>query len=65
MALILALLREWYTRQIDFVMAYPHVDIEHDLYMKLPAGIEANCGDDGEYALKLRKNIYGQKQAGQ
>eukprot|EP00957_Ditylum_brightwellii_P170419 12972614-Ditylum_brightwellii.AAC.1 len=62
MDLILSLLHGWYTRQIDFVMAYPYADIEHNLYMKLPAGIEANCSDDGEYVLKLRKNIYGQKQ---
>eukprot|EP00957_Ditylum_brightwellii_P109452 8348259-Ditylum_brightwellii.AAC.1 len=33
------------------------------LYMKLTLGIEASCGNDGEYVLKLRKNIYGQKQA--
>eukprot|EP00957_Ditylum_brightwellii_P208650 15358370-Ditylum_brightwellii.AAC.1 len=65
MALILSLLHGWYTRQIDFVMAYPHADIKHDLNMKLPTGIEANCGSDGEYILKLRKNIYGQKQARQ
>eukprot|EP00957_Ditylum_brightwellii_P209550 15362232-Ditylum_brightwellii.AAC.1 len=64
MALILSLLHEWHTRQIDFMMAYPHADVEHDLYMKLPPGIEASWGDDGEYVLKLSKNIYGQKQAG-
>eukprot|EP00957_Ditylum_brightwellii_P208716 15358654-Ditylum_brightwellii.AAC.2 len=43
-------------------MAYPHADIKHNMYIKLPPGIEANYGDDEEYALKLRKNIYGQKQ---
>eukprot|EP00957_Ditylum_brightwellii_P173560 13214506-Ditylum_brightwellii.AAC.1 len=28
--MILSISRGWHTRQIDFVMAYPHADIEHD-----------------------------------
>jgi hypothetical protein len=34
----LAILSNWYTRQLDFVLAYTQADIERDLYMKLPAG---------------------------
>eukprot|EP00957_Ditylum_brightwellii_P153241 11663154-Ditylum_brightwellii.AAC.1 len=64
MALILLIISCWETRQIDFVMANPHADIECDLYMKLPAGVETidELGDD--FVLKLKKNFYGQKQAG-
>eukprot|EP00957_Ditylum_brightwellii_P122592 9348623-Ditylum_brightwellii.AAC.1 len=40
MALILSIINHWKTCQIDFVMAYPHTNIECDLYMKLPAGVE-------------------------
>ena len=34
----LAILSNWHTRQLDFVLAYTQADIERDLYMKLPAG---------------------------
>ncbi len=33
----LAILSNWHTRQLDFVLAYTQADIERDLYMKLPA----------------------------
>jgi hypothetical protein len=63
MALILSIINRWETRQIDFVMAYPHTDMECDLYIKLPAGAETidELGDG--FVLKLKKNIYEQKQA--
>jgi hypothetical protein len=34
----LAILSNWHTRQLDFVLAYTQADIKRDLYMKLPAG---------------------------
>ena len=34
----LAIISKWYTRQLDFFLAYTQADIERDLYMKLPAG---------------------------
>jgi hypothetical protein len=34
----LAILSNWHTRQLDFVLACTQADIERDLYMKLPAG---------------------------
>jgi len=70
--LIVALLNSWHTRQIDFVLAYPQADIECDLYMKMPSGFvfkdeDKREGDrkgkDDDYVLKLKKNLYGQKQA--
>jgi hypothetical protein len=35
------------------------------MYMKLPQGIQVAEGDSMDYVLKLLKNIYGLKQAGQ
>ena len=61
--LTLALLNGWITRQIDFVLAYPQADIEYDMYMHLPTGIELRQ-DSEPCCLRLKKNIYGQKQAG-
>ena len=59
-----ALLHNWHTRQIDFVMAYPQADIETELFMKLPAGIELPGLSNDTHCLRLKKNLYGQKQAG-
>jgi hypothetical protein len=65
----LAILSNWHTRQLDFVLAYTQADIERDLYMKLPAGFTLpdrtiTEQDRKDYVLKLEKNLYGQKQAG-
>ena len=62
--LVLALLCGWHTRQVDFVLAYPQAEIEFDLYMDLPKGIQMANGKHGTHVLKLLKNLYGQKQAG-
>jgi hypothetical protein len=45
-------------------MAYPQAPIEMDIYMELPQGIQTKHGNFKEHVLKLKKNIYGQKQAG-
>ena len=62
--LVLALLNDWSTRQIDFVLAFPQATIEFDLYMKLPAGTILAEGNSETHVLLLHKNLYGQKQAG-
>jgi hypothetical protein len=33
---VLSILNKWYTRQVDFILAYPQADIEFDMYMDLP-----------------------------
>ena len=62
--LIHAVIFKWNTRQIDFVFAYPQTDIEIPLYMKMPAGITVKNVHRSTHVLKLRKNLYSQKQAG-
>ena len=61
--LVLALLNKRVTRQIDFVLAYPQADIECDLYMEIPRGFSFK-GTRKTHCLLLKKNLYGQKQAG-
>jgi hypothetical protein len=61
--LILSTIHKWPTRQLDFVLAYPQAPVECDLYMAIPRGYKID-GDPKQYALKLKKNLYGQKQAG-
>ena len=55
-------MQNWETRQVDFVLAYTQADVECELYMKLPKGFEMDT--PGDYVLKLKKNLFGQKQAG-
>eukprot|EP00957_Ditylum_brightwellii_P151438 11532857-Ditylum_brightwellii.AAC.1 len=44
-------------------MAYPQADIEFNLYMHLPHGVQMSDGSRRTHVLKLLKNVYGQKQA--
>ena len=62
--LILTLKYHWKTRQLDFVLAYPQAPVECDLYMEIPYGHTPLPGPNCDYALKLERNLYGQKQAG-
>lgn len=63
--LILVITKQWKTRQIDYVQAYTQADAETDLlYMKIPKGFTIDNGNAKDYVLSIKKNIYGQKQAG-
>jgi hypothetical protein len=61
--LVISILRNWETRQIDFVLAFLQADVKCDLYMEVPPGFNVNKAKK-KYCLKLKKNIYGTKQAG-
>ena len=62
--LILSLLLGWQSRQLDFVMAYPQAPAEMPLYMRLLQGYQCKGMSRKTHALKLIRNVYGQKQAG-
>ena len=62
--MLLFLIKRWQSRQVDFVMAYPQTPIEFDMFMHLPHGITTKHGNSGTHVLILKKNLYGQKQAG-
>lgn len=64
LVLIISLLQEWPTRQLDYTLAFPQAPIERDLYMKVPAGYNVENGNKNDYVFRLNKNLYGQKQAG-
>ena len=40
MFLILSILQNWHTRQLDFVLAYPQADPETEQYMDMPVGFD-------------------------
>ena len=60
----LVLTHNWHTIQLNYVLAFPQAPIERDLYMKIPVGVEFEGYSNDEYILKIKRNIYGQKQAG-
>jgi Reverse transcriptase (RNA-dependent DNA polymerase) len=61
--LILEIRQKWKTKQLDFVQAFPQAPVEHELYIELPKGCILKNKNNKDYALKVLKNIYGQKQA--
>jgi hypothetical protein len=55
----------WYTSQVDFVLAYPQADVECDLYCGIPQGFHFSGTQQARsHVLKILKNLYSQKQAG-
>ena len=62
--LMLSSIHGWHTQQIDYVQDFPQASIEKPLYIKIPKGFEIAGGNTKDHVLKLKKNIYGQKQAG-
>ena len=39
LVLILSIIKGWYTRQVDFVLAFPQAKAECDIFMKIPRGV--------------------------
>ena len=61
----LTLVHNWYTRQIDYVQAFPQAPIQVKQYMKLPRGIAIEGVDNpDDWVLEVCKNVYGGKAAG-
>ena len=57
----MAIQNDWEFRHLDVKTAYLHGDLEEEVYMAVPQGLE----DVPEgYVLKLKKALYGLKQAG-
>jgi hypothetical protein len=61
--LVLTILNGWKSRQVDFVLAFPQADIECLMFMEIPRGFKFR-GSRKTHCLSLKKNLYGQKQAG-
>ena len=61
--LIMVLLNKWHTVQLDYVLAFPQAPISHELFMQIPQGVTIPHHNPKDYVLKLKRNIYGQKQA--
>ena len=56
----------WQTQQVDYVAAYTQAPIDCDMYMEFPQGFKVPGGvNRKDVVLKLHRNLYRQKQAGQ
>ena len=64
--LSLAVMQDLPTTAIDFVLAFPQATLNEDekIYMELPYGMEVPGNENRSKVLKLKKNLYGLKQAG-
>ena len=63
--LVLTLLNGWYTKQIDYVQAFPQAPIEVIQHAALPKGITIEGIDKpDDWCLQVHKNVYGGKSAG-
>ena len=63
--LILSIMHGWKSRQLDFILAYPHADIPCLTFMELPRGINfSGRVHRNKHCLCLKKNIYSGKDSG-
>ena len=56
----IAVKNDWELRQLDVKQAFIQADLDFNVFMKLPDG----CGDKSGKVVKLKKSVYGLKQAG-
>jgi hypothetical protein len=61
--MMLAAQQNWKTKQLDFVQAYPQAPAQTEMYIEIPKGCVVD-GPSTKWALRVKNNIYGQKQAG-
>ena len=64
MFLILSILQNWHTRQLDFVLAYLQADSDTEQYMDIPVDFDFRGKSNLSHTLLLIKNIYGGKASG-
>jgi len=61
MLLALAAIQDWEIDQMDVVTAFLNPEVDGDVYMAMPDGVEAPAG--GPWVCKLCRSQYGLKQA--
>ena len=64
LALILATVRDYNLSSIDITQAYLQAALDDELYMRPPPGVSVRSPDGNQLVCKLRRSLYGLKQAG-
>ena len=63
--LVLSKIHGLHTKCIDFTLAFPQADVKIPIYLHTPPGIQLNEGESQDkMVLKLKKNLYGLRDAG-
>ena len=62
--LTLAKINGQHTKTVDFVQAYPQAPAKSTVFLRTPPGIELESNKQTNTLLKLKKNLYGLKDAG-
>ena len=64
LSIMMAEMAGWESIQINYVLDFSLSPIDSDVYIHLPEGFHVDGEDENEiYFLKLKKNIYGTRQA--
>ena len=58
----LAAIEDWELETIDISTAFLNGEIDTDVYMKIPEGVEIDGVSGNEWVLRLLKGLYGIKQ---
>ena len=58
------MLNKWKTRQLYFVLAYPHAPAKRELFIHITRGFHIPTPSNKKYVLKILQNIYGTCQSG-
>ena len=61
--LILSVIYGYHSRSIDFILAFPQAKLDTYIFMEFPAGMNCGEGSRKQSVLKLKKNLYGLKDA--
>jgi len=62
--LAISALKSWTIHQSDFATAYLNSEISEEIYMEQPEGFETRSESGERLVCRLRRSIYGLKQAG-
>ena len=64
LVLTMLFVHNWKTIKLEYVQEFPQAPTERELSMDIPKGFDVEESDNRRYALRLKANVYGQKQAG-
>ena len=59
-----SILRELYTKSVDFVLAYTQADAKTEIFMETPIFFVVEGAHPREWVIRLDKNLYGLKDSG-
>ena len=62
--LTLAKINKQHTKSVDFIQAYPQAPVKSTIFLRTPPGVELEANKQEDSVMKLKRNLYGLKDAG-